>query len=275
MDRLAFPIISVTDSKLPFYVKSVGIRERQEHVIRPQGHPEYHYLHCSSGKGRLIINNQDFALSPGTGFFFEPHIPHEYYSLEDPWKTYWITFEGYAVKELCKAVFENSWNVFSLSDHHELENQLDNICQMAQSQNYLSNENLSVLLYQFLILLKVNITNNVFASKPLLRNQLQTVIQYIENNFDSSISLDELAGVINISPQHLCRLFKQTYNMRPFEYLTYFRIKRAKELLTNSQSYSVKTIAGMVGYNDTSYFCSTFKEYEGCSPMEFRKIFCK
>lgn len=275
MDKLIFPIISATDSKLPFYIKSVGIREQQEHVIRPHGHPEYHYLHCSSGKGRLIINNQDFVLVPGTGFFFEPHIPHEYYSLEDPWKTYWITFEGYAVKELCKTVFEHSWNVFRLSDYQEPEKQLDNICQIAQAQDYLSNENLSVLLYRFLILLKVNLTDNVFTSKPFLRNQLQAVIQYIENNYDSSISLDELSGIIQVSPQHLCRLFKKTYNMRPFEYLTHFRIKRAKELLTNPESYPIKTIAGMVGYNDTSYFCSTFREYEGCSPVDFRKIFCK
>lgn len=275
MDKLIFPIITAADSKLPFYIRSVGIRERQEHVIRPKGHPEYHYLHCSSGSGRLVINNQIFTLSQGNGFFFEPHIPHEYYSVEDPWTTYWITFEGYAVKDLCKTIFENSWNVFSLSDYLQLEKQLDDICQIAQSHDYLSNENLSVLLYQFLILLKLNITNNASASKPLLKNQLQTVIQYIENNFDRSITLDKLAEVINVSPQHLCRLFKQTYNMRPFEYLTYFRIKRAKELLTNPECYCIKTIAGMVGYNDTSYFCSTFRAYESCSPVEFRKIFCK
>lgn len=275
MDILIFPIISENDSKLPFYIRSVGVREQQEHVIRPFGHPEYHYLHCSSGEGKLIINNQEFTLGPGTGFFFEPSIPHEYYSTKEPWKTYWITFEGFAVKELCNTIFQNSWDVFSLSDHHLLESTLDNIYKTATVQDYCTNNNLSVLLYEFLILLKANITDNVFASKPLLRNQLQTVIQYIENNYNNCIILDDLAAVVNISPQHLCRIFKRTYNMRPFEYLTRFRVKRAKELLTNPLNYPIKTIAAMVGYNDTSYFCATFKEYEGCAPLEFKKMFCK
>lgn len=275
MDILVFPMISENDSKLPFYIRSVGVREQQEHVIRPAGHHEYHYLHCSSGEGKLIINNQEFTLSPGSGVFFESGIPHEYYCTKEPWKTYWITFEGLAVKDLCNAIFQNSWRVFILSNHLLLEKTLDNICKTAAVQDYYTNNNLSVLLYEFLILLKANITDNAFATKPLLRNQLQTVIQYIEDNYNSSIALEDLAAVVSISPQHLCRLFKQTYNMRPFEYLTHFRVKRAKELLTNPQNYPIKAISVMVGYNDTSYFCSTFREYEGCSPLEFKKMFCK
>lgn len=275
MNILVFPIITENDSKLPFYIKSVGVRDQQEHMIRPSGHPEYHYLHCSSGEGKLIINNEEFILSPGSGFFSEPNIPHEYYSTKEPWKTYWITFEGFAVKELCSAIFQNSWKVFSLFNHTILESNLDIICKTAAVQDYYSSHNSSVLLYEFLILLKANIAENGFQTKPLLKNQLQTVIQYIESNYDNCITLEDLASVISVSPQHLCRLFKQTYSMRPFEYLTRFRVKRAKEILSNPQNYPIKTIAAMIGYNDTSYFCSTFREYEGCSPLEFKKILCK
>jgi AraC-like DNA-binding protein len=60
--------------------------------------------------------------------------------------------------------------------------------------------------------------------------------------------------------------------MRPFEYVTRYRLKCAKELLLNQNDYPIKTIAAMVGYNDTSYFCSTFREYEDCSPLEFKRM---
>ena len=122
-----------------------------------------------------------------------------------------------------------------------------------------------------MILLKSNINESTYQLKPFIKNQLQTVTEYIENHYGICITLEDLSSIINVTPQHLCRLFKQAYNMRPFEYVTRYRLKCAKELLLNSNDYTVKTIAEMVGYNDTSYFCDTFKEYEGCSPLEFKK----
>lgn len=272
MGALVFPIISENDSKLPFYIKSVGIQDEQEQIRRPGGHPEFHYLHTCSGEGKLVIDGKEFTLKPGSGFFFKPEIPHEYYSAGGVWKTYWITFEGYAVNELCKNIFHGDWTVFTLGNQPSIESQLDKICETAALKDFYSNHNSSVLLYEFLILLKANINENAYQIKPLTKNQLQTVLQYIENHYSNCLTLDELSSVINVTPQHLCRLFKQTYNMRPFEYVTRYRLKCAKELLLNPDDYPIKAIAVMVGYNDTSYFCSTFREYEGCSPLEFKKI---
>ncbi len=271
MSVLIFPIISESDSKLPFYIKSVGVQDDQEHITRTSGHPEYHYLHSSSGEGILEIDGKEFTLNPGTGVFFEPGIPHEYYSVQRPWVTYWITFEGYAANQLCRNIFQSPWSVFHLADHHFIEQCLDKICTSTAAGELHSNAYASVLLYELLIHIKTGVINDVY-SKPLLKNQLQTVIRFIEKNYNRDITLDELSHVINVSPQHLCRLFKQTFSMRPFEYITRYRLKCAKELLSLEENYSIKAIAARVGYNDTSYFCSTFKEYEGCSPTGFRNI---
>ncbi len=272
MSPLVFPIVSENDSGLPFYLKSVGIQYEQEHIQRPDGHPEFHYLHSSSGEGKILINGREFTLSPGTGIFFKPGTGHEYFSTKKPWKTYWITFEGYAVNGLCNYIFQGDWNIFSLSSQQTVEAHLDKIFQTAAVQDLYSNHISSVLLYEFLILLRKSISQNASHEKPLIKNQLQTVIGYIEKHYRDCITLEEMSSGINVTPQHLCRLFKQTYNMRPFEYVTRYRLKCAKELLLNQEDYQVKVVAAMVGYNDTSYFCATFKEYEGCSPLEFRKI---
>lgn len=271
MGALVFPIISENDSKLPFYIKSVGIQDEQEHIKRPSGHPEFHYLHSSSGEGKMIIGEKEFTLTPGSGAFFKPGIGHEYYSTKSPWKTYWITFEGYAVNEMCNYIFHGDWSVFSLSSQQSIEHHLDRICKTAAIQDLYCNHRLSVLLYEFLILLRTTINQNAFHKKPVIGNQLQKVIRYIEHHYKDCITLDELASAIHVTPQHLCRLFKQTYNMRPFDYITRYRLKCAKELLLSREDYPVKAIAAMVGYNDTSYFCATFKEYEGCTPVEFKR----
>ena len=71
----------------------------------------------------------------------------------------------------------------------------------------------------------------------------------------------------------LCRLFKDCYRMRPFEYLAKVRIGQAKIMLAQ-EKYTVNEIAQIVGYNDCSYFCSVFKKHEGISPAEFRALNC-
>ena len=99
------------------------------------------------------------------------------------------------------------------------------------------------------------------------------VVAFIDDNYQSDFSLDELSALANISPQYLCRLFKDCYHMRPFEYLAKKRLQRAKMMLTG-EKYSVNEIAQLVGYNDCSYFCSVFKKREGLSPAEFRALNC-
>jgi YesN/AraC family two-component response regulator len=101
---------------------------------------------------------------------------------------------------------------------------------------------------------------------------MQPVIDYIEANYNRVITLKELADVIKISPQHLCLLFKNTYKMRPFEYLNKVRISKSKDLMFAGGDLQIDNLAQMVGYDSSSYFCAVFKEIEGISPGKFKKL---
>lgn len=81
----------------------------------------------------------------------------------------------------------------------------------------------------------------------------------------------ELADLIDLSPQYLCRLFKECLSLRPFEYLARKRIQQAKLLLLEDK-LNINEIAAEVGYNDCSYFCAVFKKHEMLSPAEFRSL---
>lgn len=101
--------------------------------------------------------------------------------------------------------------------------------------------------------------------------RIKPVIEHIDQNFRSSITIAELSGVIGVSPQYLCRLFKECLDMRPFEYLTRRRIAQAKLLLADG-GLSISEIAAAVGFNDCSYFCAVFKKIERISPAAYRGI---
>ena len=115
----------------------------------------------------------------------------------------------------------------------------------------------------------VNLQNGTKDGAKL--NQLQPVIDYIDKNYRRDLTLVELSDLIDLSPQYLCRLFKECLNMRPFEYLARKRIQQAKLLLLEDQK-NINEIAAMVGYNDCSYFCAVFKRHEMLSPAEFRSL---
>lgn len=102
--------------------------------------------------------------------------------------------------------------------------------------------------------------------------QLDPVITFLSENYDKNPSLLEMSEVIHVTPHYLCKLFQEVFKLRPFVYLTKIRLQKAKEFLMESDQLTIKCISERVGYNDISYFCAIFKEYEGITPTEFRKI---
>jgi len=156
MDVLLFPIISNNDKKLPFYVKSIGSHDSQNRILRTMGTDEYHYIQTCGGCGKLIIDKKEFFIKKGMGFMFDPHIMHEYYAVEHPWKTRWLTFYGYAVKNFLKLIYTD-WKVFQLLDDNLLEKYLDEIQKLISSHSKHNNTMCSGILYKFLLNLKDSI----------------------------------------------------------------------------------------------------------------------
>ena len=96
------------------------------------------------------------------------------------------------------------------------------------------------------------------------------VLDYIDENYQTDFPLTVLAKIAGITPQHLCRVFKITLNMRPNEYLTQRRLREAKTLLQRNE-LPIAEIAIRSGFPDAGYFSSVFKKHEGLTPMEYKK----
>jgi len=73
-----------------------------------------------------------------------------------------------------------------------------------------------------------------------------------------------------VSENHLSRIFRRELGISPWDYLNRYRIKQAKELLTNTQD-SITSVALRVGFNDPAYFSRVFRKQVGQSPSTFRK----
>ncbi len=93
---------------------------------------------------------------------------------------------------------------------------------------------------------------------------------YIHDNFQRDISLDDVSREVVISPYYFSKLFKQETEELFSSILQKYVSKNARELLKDSR-LSIKEICTESGYSDPNYFSRIFKKYEGVTPSEFRE----
>ncbi len=100
---------------------------------------------------------------------------------------------------------------------------------------------------------------------------VRSAIDYIRVNYQRNISIAEVVGHLHICKSYLFRIFKAETNYTFIEYLTYYRVKKAIELLKD-KTVKIYEIANLVGYNDYRYFSAIFKRYVGLNPSEFKGL---
>ena len=87
-----------------------------------------------------------------------------------------------------------------------------------------------------------------------MEKYVRPVLKLIQDSYMEPLTLEELSGRVYVSPQYLSRLFQQYMGCSVYEYLTGYRMTRAKELLLRHPDRRVQVIANEVGYSDTSHF---------------------
>ncbi|OUM94122.1 MAG: hypothetical protein A9Z00_00370 [Thermobacillus sp. ZCTH02-B1] len=96
--------------------------------------------------------------------------------------------------------------------------------------------------------------------------------EYIDAHLHENLGLEAVAQRFYYNPSYFSILFKQHAGMPFSEYLAQARMRKARELLLNT-NLRVAEIACRVGYKDTKYFNKVFRKMFLCSPDEFRRMF--
>lgn len=96
------------------------------------------------------------------------------------------------------------------------------------------------------------------------------IISYVEANYTTNVTLNDIADVVHVSHTYICTLFRKYKNCTLSEYLIGQRIGKAKELLKNTDMKSYE-VSEMIGYTNPQYFSILFKKRTGMTPSEFKK----
>ncbi|MDO4333993.1 MAG: helix-turn-helix domain-containing protein [Eubacteriales bacterium] len=120
--------------------------------------------------------------------------------------------------------------------------------------------------------LRVYMTEMAQAVSEKNGKQIRQIYAYIEQHYAEHLSLESMAGIVNLSPVYFSNLFKKESGQNFTEYLTAYRMKKAKEFLRTGDM-NINEIACALGYADARYFSKVFKKEVGVKPTDYRKIY--
>jgi AraC family transcriptional regulator len=99
-------------------------------------------------------------------------------------------------------------------------------------------------------------------------SQQHRVKEFIAANLSTDVGLPDLAKLIDASPGHFARLFRNTYGKPPYRYIIEQRIAEAKRIM-GTRRQSILEIALLLGFSSQSHFTVTFRKVTGTTPKQF------
>lgn len=267
-------VLQLLDPKFKeFYLCFCGYAECEPlHSFGPAVRPNYILHYILDGKGIYQVNNHRYELSKGQGFLIEPEVSTFYQAdKQEPWTYLWIGFSGSRTR---KFLYDTGLGNDVLTFQCPYGDELRQIVLSMLTHTHSSSSNLFFLqgkLYEFFSVLSKDLELTAPSDITPESDYVQEAVSYIRNYYSDGIDVMDIASHLNVSRSYLHSLFKNSLEMSPKEFLTKFRISRAKEQLTLTTA-SVEQIARSCGYNDTLVFSKAFKREIGIPPTAYRKL---
>lgn len=263
-----YPVITENAKKLPVYMTGIGV-ELKDSISRPCGFKEFQISYIEKGKGKFVYNGKSEYLYEGDCFVFRPNEPHSYEYITDDFCNLWITYDGREAATLTDYITQVGAEVFSVENPSEQKNFFEKIMKTASVTDGFFDEKCSSLVYSYIFQTACHKRNNRLGER---RQRFFPVLEYMEKNYRSAIALDELASIAGLSRYRFCNSFKEAFGISVMKYLIKLRIQKSKEFLVSKDEKTVAEVSALTGFNDASYFCAVFKEYEGVTPNQFKKF---
>ena len=120
----------------------------------------------------------------------------------------------------------------------------------------------------------VSLVDTYFEDSGNSQPENSTIFQireFISKNYmNDTLSVKDISNHVFLSASYVCTFFKSETGQTLNQYLTEYRMEKAKQLLTDPR-YKISEISSKVGYTDGNYFGKSFKKYTGLSPSEYRE----
>ena len=250
-------------------------------------HDFYELIFVQSGSGLHFYREHRYEISAGDIFLILPGQTHSYQSMEA------LTIANLIFQPSILAPyfeefnklsgFQNIFNpdpVFLLEQEPPPklripENLIPDAIVLIETMQYELEKNqegakiaVTQKFIEFLLLISRNCSWS--ANDDILYSpKINQVLSFMKSHLREKITLDDLAGHIDMSTDHFRKLFKSVLKESPISYLLKLRL-RAAAVLLRSTSKNISEVAYEAGFNDSNYFAHQFHKYYRLSPLKYR-----
>lgn len=252
-------------------------------------HPEIEFTYIIEGEILYTINGFELLLKEGQGIFCNQNMMHsgkmhnrqecKYLSITFlPKLIYGFELSRIKTKYIDEIVKNPSLSHLLLLDNDQGARNILEILSEINTLQLINKEINELKLLTLLTSIWMNLFDCFENSKDELPvcsynekelNRLKKLLEYIHNNYGSKISLEEIAGTINICTNECCRFFKKHMNATISAYISDYRIEKSLYLLDNTD-LSITELAHDIGFSSGSYFTQVFRKKMGFTPNQYR-----
>lgn len=246
-------------------------------------HDDVEIMYVISGTCRVDISEASYSLKKGDFMILNANVPHRLVILEGkPCRMLNVEFtfseqdhsfpslqEIAAQNEEVAALFAIDEPYLVLRDSVEVYQTLRSLVLEMDDRGRDDNLMARLLLTQLLIHIARLSASSVSLATHQTEMYVKHTMEYIHHHYDCDIQVKDIASAVSLHPGYLHRIFKQLTGQTIMQYLTQFRIDKAKMLLIHTDIPIVE-IPEYIGINSRPYFSALFKKHTGCTPRQFR-----
>lgn len=271
-------------SVFPFQYYLEDIWDFDFHTIGWHWHQEIEFIYVQSGEVQCYIGKDNFSLPAGSGLFINTKIIHQLTAKQTTLIPNTVfsplllaSEESLIYQQYIKPVLTSDIDFLVFEPytlwHKEILSLLNQIFETQKQANFreLTTMRLLATIWE---LLYGNMESMFLQRQTVKRNsdtsRLQMMMSFIHSHYADQISLADIANFAHVSNNSCMQIFKNGIRQSPVSYLIQYRLKKAAELLANTEMKAA-VISEECGFHDVPYFYRKFKEIYGISPIEYRK----
>ena len=236
---------------------------------KPHYHNEFEIYYLSKGSCKYLIDETTYELNEGDIAVIPPGIIHNAdYDIYEYSRNLLCFPESTLPENMVSKISNIHYYKNSSKTHDSIKNIFKYIEFERNNPDEFSEKAIKNKIYELALLLIRNENTNKQQRKSTLVEQ---AILFIKANYMSNINLKQTATHCFVSPEHLSRMLKKETGFAFREFLNFYRLKKAKNILETHPEYKIIDVAMSCGFNDSNYFSKVFKQTFKLSPTDVKK----
>ncbi|MGM9971497.1 MAG: AraC family transcriptional regulator [Anaeroplasmataceae bacterium] len=270
-------IITHGTREFPFIIYQRTFTKSSLSYISCHWHNEIEIIYCYSGSISCSVNEKTYILDENSFTIINSNALHQINMIDEA-KWYAIVFDpkfiyGFSESLIKTEAFDNIKFNNLLIKNTSIINSLHKLINIYFSDVSFKSLRVNSLLSEIYLSILDEATSNdeVIKSESKAHSiRIRQILDFINNNYKSKITIDDISKEIGLCRSEVCKLFKAEIGISIADYILKLRVEKSIPLLL-SNKLNITEIASQSGFNSSSYYAEAFKKLINMTPLEYKK----